>query len=132
MPDDLLSLLEDRSLYEGNADLTTKEILKRWGEMGRVPQATVTSPGHRTRSREGWNAVTQVNPDPQAWQNESSVRHIGPGNMTYGPSSNTNTPSSHYQYSNQNDVQGSPNRHSQFRSPAMQKPSGALGMTGAG
>ena len=75
--------------------------------------------------------MTQVTPDPQAWQNESSVRHVGPGSMTYGTSSSVNTPPSQYQYPSQNDVQGSPNRHSQFRSSAMQKP-GALGITGAG
>ena len=129
----MASVLNDSTLFEGNAEITTKEILKRYGEIGRVPQPTISSPGNnrQPRSREGWNAVTQVTQDPQVWQNESSVRHVGPGNMMYGPSSNASTPPGQYQYSAQNDVQGSPNRHSQFRGSAMQKP-GALGITGAG
>jgi hypothetical protein len=132
VPEDLLSLLNDSTLFEGNAELTTKEILKRWGDIGRVPQATVTSPGPRgPSSRQGRSTTVQhIAQDPQAWQNESSVRHVGPGNPTYGPSGNTmHTPPPAFSGSHRDS--GSPNRHSNFRSSGMQQP-GALGITGAG
>ena len=130
VPEDLLSILSDSNLFENSAELTTKEILKRWTEIGKVPQiTTVTTPGPRgQKSREGWTAVTQVNQDPQAWQNESSVRHVGPGSMTYGPSPMGTPPQPQYQQ--QGDSQGSPNRHSQFRNSGLQK-QGPLGITGA-
>jgi hypothetical protein len=59
-----------------------------------------------------------------SWQNESSVRHVGAGNMSYGATPPSFTPG-------QQQESGSPNRHSHFRSSGLQKP-GALGITGAG
>jgi hypothetical protein len=125
-------MLNDSNLFEGNAELTTKEILKRWGKIGKLTQAS-TSPGpsrsnagHQAQGRTG--TFTHVAQDTHAWQNESSVRHVGASNMTYGQSGNT--PPAAFSNAN-NDPAGSPHRQSQFRSNAFPN-QGALGITGTG
>lgn len=131
VPEDILSILHDSSLFEGNAELTTKDILKRWGEIGRVPQTTTitTPPGRGGGSRQGRSTQVQhIAQDPMAWQNETSVRHVGPGGQGhpgYGA-----TPPQQFPQNQYHDA-GSPNRNSQFRSSGIQKP-GVLGVTGAG
>ncbi|KAE9970296.1 hypothetical protein BLS_004972 [Venturia inaequalis] len=128
VPEDILSILHDSSLFEGNAELTTKDILKRWGEIGRVPQTTTitTPPGRGGGSRQGRSTQVQhIAQDPMAWQNEASVRHVGQGHPGYGA-----TPPQQLAQGQYHDT-GSPNRNSQFRSSGIQKP-GALGITGAG
>ena len=136
VPEDLQSMLNDSSLFANNAELTTKEILKRYGDIGRVPQATINSPGipggHRpSQGRQAAPVATRVDTDPGMWQNESSVRHVsgaGPQQpaASYGPSNMQSTPPrDHYNlanpslpYANQTGSQdslglnGSPNRHS--------------------
>lgn len=97
-------ILNDSSLFSASADITTKEILKRYGDRavqikpspnisnaappGLNPSftETLTSPGMAAspppRSRDGRSSapvVTRVDTDPEqasAWQNESSVRHV--------------------------------------------------------
>lgn len=125
-----------------------------------MPQATTVTSANGTptkgqKAHEPWNAVTQVTGDPGAWQNESSVRHVGGQNQpagganptgpssngtTYGPSSQQaaggmKPPPTIRTYSNQpgGDV-GSPNRQTQFRAGATQnqKPTGQLPPGGPG
>ncbi|KAL8729986.1 MAG: hypothetical protein Q9181_004814 [Wetmoreana brouardii] len=108
VPEDLQSILNDSSLFNNPSDITTKEILKRYGDIGRSaaqhPQITDPSKTHTNEplpnSREsnttnGSNPaaraaapiITHVDTDPyqaNVWQKESSVRHVqGTG---HGPS----------------------------------------------
>ncbi|KAF2836332.1 RhoGAP-domain-containing protein [Patellaria atrata CBS 101060] len=152
VPEDLSSILNDSSLFENGGEITTKEILRRYGDIGKVPQPTVghsNSTGSRTRGdRSSAPVVTRVDTNPHQWQNETSVRHVaGPGGHNYGPSSSQNTPpTNHYDpgmpnapYANHPPgstesygASNSPNRHSQYaRSPAFSK-QGPMGVTGAG
>lgn len=144
-------MLHDSSLFESNADLTTKEILKRWGEIGKVPQATVastTAAGPRSQQpRPTVPAIQRRDTDDRLWQNESSVRHVGgpngsnahgtpPQHQGGGGGANyefgtPNLPYAHRHPTGSTESHGSSNRHSQYRSPAYQK-QGALGITGAG
>lgn len=73
--------------------MTTKEILKRYGDRAKAPSVTVNTPvyptaSHGTTSPPPASApvVTRVDTDPEqqsAWRNESSVRHVGADpNMT--------------------------------------------------
>ncbi|KAF2199394.1 rho-type GTPase-activating protein-like protein [Delitschia confertaspora ATCC 74209] len=150
VPDEIVSLLYDDSSQE----LTTKEIMRRWEQSGKVPQATVNnSPKNPNqsgppRTREGQQTapqITQVDESMQSWQSETSVRHVGAaGNPNHGPSSAHNTPPQGYQdlstpnlpYANtapgsaESHRTGSPHRHS-YRSPAFQR-NGQLGTAGAG
>src|ERR1700742_2552302 len=97
-------MLGDSSLFSGSAELTTKEILKRYNEHGRAPTAAGTSgmsPHSPSQSfsrggRPSASAVQRIDTDPSIWQTESSVRHVGgPGGMSYGPSSSAqHTPTS--------------------------------------
>ncbi|KAK5004104.1 Rho-type GTPase activating protein Rga1 [Cryomyces antarcticus] len=152
VPEDLQIALNDSALFSSSADITAKEILKRFGDRSRVTQPTVVDPDSSTsRSREGHSSapvVTHVDTDPgqaSAWQNERSVRHVqGPNsqNTTYGPSSTHNTPpqmpydlgAPNIPYANppsgSPESHGSPSR-STHRSSAFAK-QGALGVTGAG
>ncbi|KAL1954334.1 hypothetical protein VTO42DRAFT_1408 [Malbranchea cinnamomea] len=95
VPHDLQSVLTDTSLFNGSADITTKEILKRYGNIGKmtVPQKNPDSSGPpRTTSGRDTPApvATRVDADPSqasAWQMQSSVRHVqGPsGGPETGP-----------------------------------------------
>ncbi|KAL7267735.1 Rho-type GTPase activating protein Rga1 [Rhizina undulata] len=84
VPEDLLSILNDSNLFAHGADVTTKDILKRYGEVmnksvGRTPQ-TVSSP---PRSKDGRPTTTpifhRVDGDPTqnvAWQKGTMVPHV--------------------------------------------------------
>ncbi|EAS37005.3 rho-GTPase-activating protein [Coccidioides immitis RS] len=88
VPHDLQSILNDSSLFNREAEITTKEILKRWGEIAKfpVPQRTPTgldSLPARSGSNRGSNTpvATRIDGDPSqatAWQMQSSVRHVQP------------------------------------------------------
>ena len=131
VPEDLAMILNDSSLFSNSADITTKEILKRYGDRAKAPRvsspaanATKTEsygdasspaaqPSRSYSTREGGAPVAhRVDTDPNmatAWQNESSVRHVG---------SDLGTPS--LPYANPRSSQeshGSPSRSS-MRSPA--------------
>lgn len=93
MPEDIQSLLTDNTLFGGEAQLTTKQILKRWDEVqkGTVPSGqrhiqAADSPAHgppsSTGSQRSKPVVTRVDTDPHqadAWQKQSSVRHVQGG-----------------------------------------------------
>ena len=121
MPDDIQSILNDNTLFNNPSDITTKEILKRYGEVVKSPARPVgpsqtslapdgnpmidSLPRRETsgNARAGTSGFTRVDTDPsqaRAWQKESSVRHVqGNGSPAYyasGPPSaqnlNQNTP----------------------------------------
>jgi hypothetical protein len=93
----LQSILTDSSLHNSSAELTTKEILSRYGDIvkGNVAKQTVqaadgparATPSSATGSTKGPNTVAmRVDADPSqahAWHKQSSVRPVqnhGPGN----------------------------------------------------
>lgn len=102
VPEDLSLILNDSSLFSASAEITTKEILKRYGERAAMkpsPNLNPTAPGNAPpaglntsspnmnaspppKSRDGRSSapvVTRVDTDPAqatAWQSESSVRHV--------------------------------------------------------
>lgn len=114
VPEDLQSILNDSStVFNGSADITTKEILKRYGDIARtpIPQHTVSNTQNSPSPRGGKGGrgnvpmATRVVIDPSqetAWQKEISVRHVtqGPGTNTYP--SNSTPPQNHYDFSNPN------------------------------
>jgi hypothetical protein len=129
-------------------DLTPKEIMRRWETSGKVPQATIASSspqaqsgGSKSRGDQRNNPhITQVD---NAWQGETSVRHVGGGNNNYGTASAHTSPPQNYDLgtpnlpysqappgSTESHRNGSPHRHS-YRSPAFQKQT-QLGTAGAG
>ncbi|KAF3481908.1 uncharacterized protein GIQ15_04667 [Arthroderma uncinatum] len=86
VPEDLLSILTDSTLFNGSAEITTKEILKRYGALGklpvpqRAPTVAETIPV-RSGSSKGNNSTiaARIDTDPSqatAWQMQSSVRHV--------------------------------------------------------
>ncbi|KAK2743521.1 hypothetical protein FQN57_004818 [Myotisia sp. PD_48] len=86
VPDDLQSILSDTSLFNGSAEITTKEILKRYGDLGKMPviqraATTMESVPVRSGSSKGNNSpiATRIDTDPSqatAWQMQRSVRHV--------------------------------------------------------
>ncbi|PPJ53539.1 hypothetical protein CBER1_00319 [Cercospora berteroae] len=125
VPEDLAMILNDSSLFSNNAEITTKEILKRYGDRAKAP--TVNS-GHIVAAQNGTTSppssapvVTRVDTDPyqqSAWQNESSVRHVGSDRDPMTPPT--------LPYANPNastESHGSPNRASRA-GPQQQRPVG--------
>ncbi|KZF23742.1 RhoGAP-domain-containing protein [Xylona heveae TC161] len=120
VPEDLQSILNDTALFNGSADITTKEILKRYGDVGRAGrQIPIVEEVTPPRSKEGRTAAptfARVDTDPSqvhAWQKESSVRHVtGPGNQNsmYGMSGSSHTalPQHFHDFSSQTDSPGRP------------------------
>lgn len=91
VPEDIQSMLTDSSLFGGEAQLTTKQILKRWDEVQKGNVSTVQrhvqaadSPaqGPPSGPQRTKPVVTRVDTDPyqaDAWQKQSSVRQVGTG-----------------------------------------------------
>ncbi len=124
VPEDLQSILNDSSLFNNSSDITTKEILKRYGDIGRSaahhpqitdPSNTTVTNGPLPHSREcnttngsspaaraAAPIITHVDTDPyqaNVWQKESSVRHVqgsSEGRVPNGPSHDQNTPPQGY------------------------------------
>jgi len=155
VPEDLQSILNDPSLFQKESDITTKEILKRYGDIGsnggprHQVETSEASPGHKDGSgRALAPVVTRVDTDPtqtHAWQKESSVRHVQDPAMQYASSSNNqNTPPQQWQgqdlehpspYRDRNggtpDSQSDNPRH--YRNSGWGRPqNGSVGITGAG
>jgi hypothetical protein len=119
VPEDIQSVLSDTELFNNMPDLTTKEILKRYGEVAKQPDRhfgaskpeAADMPPVRTAdsptasSRSNGPVPTRIETDPQqlnAWQKESSVRHVQQnGSAPHGsatfPQTNQKTPMQHYQ-----------------------------------
>jgi len=158
VPEDLQSILNDPSLFNNSSDITTKEILKRYGDIGtnggprhQVETSETSSLG---RSRDGSGralapVVTRVDTDPSqahAWQKESSVRHVQETSVPYlGGSNNQNTPPQQ-QWPTQDLDQPSPygrrngtpdsqpdNSRREYRNSGWDRPqNGSVGITGSG
>ncbi|KAL9106069.1 MAG: hypothetical protein Q9227_008855 [Pyrenula ochraceoflavens] len=111
VPDDLQGVLTDTSLFDGSADITTKEILKRYGNIGKGtiatapqgnPQGDSATPAPLSTSNSGRGntpVVHRVDADTHqsdAWQKQSSVRHVqAPGQPPYAGGPGAMTPPQH-------------------------------------
>lgn len=130
MPEDIVAILNDPSLSaDGNPEnLTTKEILKRYGDIrsSAIPQPSpsTASPSSARPQRHNGRPGALTQGDPQAWQNESSVRHVGAPYAGNGYGVGTPPPI------HTPDPMGSPQRASARFAPGQQQ--GPLGITGAG
>ncbi|KAF2105399.1 rho-type GTPase-activating protein-like protein [Lophiotrema nucula] len=145
VPPEIVELMND----DQSSDMTPKEIMRLWEQRGKNPLAAPAPPAS-PRNQSGTSSrkdqrnaphITQADNNPQAFQGESSVRHVGGGN--HYPASTHNTPphaydlgTPHLPYSQpapgsaESHRTGSPHRHS-YRSPAFQKQT-QLGTAGAG
>ena len=109
VPEDIQSVLTDTELFNNMPEVTTKEILKRYGEIAKTPDRhNVTTvkpevadmPGRNqgsngSKSRADAPAITRVDTDPNqthAWQKEASVRHVQQNGAPSYPSTNHSTP----------------------------------------
>lgn len=117
VPEDLAMILNDSSLFSNNAEITSKEILKRYGDRARPPtvnsgHAVATAQNGMTSPPGSAPMVTRVDTDPHqqsAWQNESSVRHVGSDPDAMTP---PNIPYANPNASSESHGNGSPNRMS--------------------
>lgn len=159
VPEDLQSILSDQALFNNPSDITTKEILKRYGDIGansgpRHQVETEQSPlGRNKDGRALAPVVTRVDTDPSqayAWQKEASVRHVqessAPSTAPYGGSSNQNTPpqqqwqghdleqpSPYIHRNGTPDSQQNDNVRREYRNSGWGRPqNGSVGVTGAG
>ena len=101
VPEDLQSILSDPSLFQNPSDITTKEILKRYGDIGanggarhqvETTEAPSTSGGRSNKDRAQAPVLTRVDSDTaqnNAWQKESSVRHVQNNAALYGGGANS-------------------------------------------
>ncbi|PKY07140.1 putative Rho GTPase activator [Aspergillus campestris IBT 28561] len=101
IPEDLQSVLSDPSLFKENSEVTTKDILKRYGDIARGSFSPNPANGGETvtitnSNSRGANAPTsaRIEGEPSqdaAWQMQSSVRHVqgaGGHNQPTGASQN--------------------------------------------
>ncbi|KAJ5592018.1 uncharacterized protein N7459_002387 [Penicillium hispanicum] len=96
IPEDLQSILSDPTLFRENAEVTTKEILKRYGDIARGSFSQRPENGGETftitNSNRQNNTPTsaRIETDPSqdaAWQMQSSVRHVpGPSGHSHSAS----------------------------------------------
>ncbi|KAI9695599.1 MAG: hypothetical protein M1820_008524 [Bogoriella megaspora] len=81
IPEDLQSILTDSTLFESTHDITTKEILRRWGDIRHSPlnasSAVAETPTSATLTPSGGkSSITRVDNDDAFTQPQSSVRHV--------------------------------------------------------
>ncbi|KAK7554510.1 putative Rho GTPase activator [Phyllosticta paracitricarpa] len=121
VPEELQSILADSNMFDLSAELTTKEILKRVGEMGKIPQASVNSGQPQTGNsgnRSSAPVVARIETDPSPYHAEPSVRHVGDGQssnneaLAYPKPAYINPQGSAESHGSD---RGSPNRQSQYR-----------------
>ncbi|ORY60149.1 RhoGAP domain-containing protein [Pseudomassariella vexata] len=74
VPDEIMDILSDSSLFSNNGDITTKEILKRIGDRGNGAQRYDTELVNRQENTRPM--ATRVDTDPSQWPQERSVRHV--------------------------------------------------------
>ncbi len=113
VPEDLQSILTDSSLHNSSAELTTKEILSRYGDIVRgnvqTSQATVQAadapaqgPLSASSSNRSAGPVAQrVDVDPyqaNAWQKQSSVRHVQNNYPSGGSGTGWNAPQQNFNF----------------------------------
>lgn len=100
VPDELLALLNDASIFSISGEITSKEILKRFQD--RRGQLPVADAGESYSRQDGssHSPPKRVETDPAVWQAERTVRRVQDG-----PSSNANqrTPPQRWPPSGRND-----------------------------
>ena len=118
VPEDLQSILNDSTLFTNSSEITTKEILKRYGDIGRSPAIhsnpiaeSADSPAYPPMTTGANNSspptaraaapvITHVDTDPYqnaAWPKETTARHVpGPG-VSHPSNGSNNTPPQPYQ-----------------------------------
>ncbi|KAJ6014325.1 hypothetical protein N7540_008916 [Penicillium herquei] len=147
IPEDLQSILSDPTLFKENAEVTTKEILKRYGDIARGSFSTRPDNGGETftitnSNRHNTPTSARIETDPSqdtAWQMQSSVRHVpGPSGHAHSSSAAPQAgldfgppePSYQRERSASNSSQQNPDGTSQ-NLPYRPRPSaGAMGVTG--
>ncbi|KAJ5273667.1 hypothetical protein N7478_008792 [Penicillium angulare] len=147
IPEDLQSILSDPTLFKENAEVTTKEILKRYGDIARGSFSNRPENGGETFTITNSNkhsapASARIETDPSqdtAWQMQSSVRHVpGPSGHSHSSSAAPQAgldfgppePSYHRERSASNGSQQTAEGQSQ-NVPYRPRPSpGAMGVTG--
>lgn len=153
VPEDLQSVLNDPTLFNNTSDITTKEILKRYENIGQNggPRHQVETVETSPRSKDDGGrplapVVTRVDTDPSqayAWQKESSVRHVQDPSAPYASSNNQNTPPQQWQgpdldgpmpYHHRNGTPDSQSEDSRriYRNSGWGRQNGSVGVTGAG
>lgn len=75
VPDELVDMLGDQALYNANGEITTKDILRRFGD--RSVNASQPQFGDIGRNENASRPPPRrIETDPSAWQSESSVRTV--------------------------------------------------------
>lgn len=119
VPEDLQSILGDPTLFSNPSDITTKEILKRYGDLGAnggprhaVETTEVSALGRNNDGRALAPIFTRVDTDSSqahAHQKEASVRHVqessAPIAAPYAGNLNQNMPPQQWQDHDQSHVQ---------------------------
>ncbi|KAJ9142073.1 Rho-type GTPase-activating protein 1 [Pleurostoma richardsiae] len=150
VPDDLVDVLHDQSLFSNNGEITTKEILKRFGDR-RVngAQASYADVGEYVGRYDaaGRPLARRVETDPSVWQDERSVRPIQEPMPPYIHSAQSTPPP---KWRNPDDPQASaspynqsfeaadtgsgstdPNQRREWRNSGWNRPNGSVGVTGS-
>ncbi|RAH49690.1 GTPase-activating protein LRG1 [Aspergillus brunneoviolaceus CBS 621.78] len=96
IPEDLQSVLNDPTFFKENSEVTTKDILKRYGDIARGSMSQKPLNGGETvtitNSTRGANIPTSARIETDAsqdaaWQAQSSVRHVqSPGGLGHSTS----------------------------------------------
>lgn len=149
VPEDLQSILTDSSLHNGSAELTTKDILTRYGDIARgtvstsqrvqgpdAPASGPLSASSTVNSRTNGPVATKidVNTSQQdAWQKQSSVRPVQ-NSTSGGPAHDFNfgTPTTPYarERGGSQSSQGSYGADVANQRGSYQQKPGPLGVTG--
>jgi len=126
VPEDIISLLDDSNLYANSAELTTKDILKRYGEIVNRPSparivGVNSEPPPKSRDGRGNAPVYhRVEADGDnsnnAWHKESAVKHaqMPPQPSLANPADNGNRdhPFTHTRGNSQSSHHSDTNGHS--------------------
>ncbi len=127
MPDDLVDILNDPTLFSNNGEITTKEILKRFGDRpmngGARSYGDVTEIVNR-HDNSIRPLARRVETDPSVWQDERSVRPMQDPPMPYaGPNNNSqNTPPPKWRGPEEG---GQPSPYAQEFDPSAGQPDGS-------
>ena len=128
VPEDFQTILNDSSMFSSSADLTTKEILKRYADFSKTggtagtgadSSAVTGQDSSRTRSSHGSNPVVQSVDNPAApWHAETQMRLPPPGTQSAYPTPPLPNQNGFYgaatsQYGSRDSfgANGSPSRH---------------------
>ncbi|KAG9255130.1 RhoGAP domain-containing protein [Emericellopsis atlantica] len=84
VPDEILTLLFDQSLFASPGEITTKEILRRYQD--RKGQIADINEIHNRPDNSSRPPPRRVETDPALWSGEASVRHVQEPPMAYGQS----------------------------------------------